>query len=793
MGVALLTALNCNADVKADEQIMAPTGWLAAAVSAHGVHVAVLAMKGSRNVVLIDGVEGPKFDQLIERGQPSNLPPTPYLQVAIWPPKSGPITFSDDGAHCAYLAKIGSEYIAVLDGKEIARGPFGSGESQSEVSFSPRGKHVFYIEFHFSSSSADRASGYRVMMDGKHEPWSSQAPHVVFSADGEHYAYVGPQADAAKTRWNVVDGRQVKYFGDNLQFTTADHLVSVLNEGGLDTLVVDNKPVMRATKVGPVWVSPTGNQIAAVMLSRPGAPTFLTMNGKPIPGTEGLRVKNVFFSPDGKRYAAHCQTSTFTEFMLIDGKKGQEYQGILLDMPGTTGRPTFTADSSKFVYTALNTSKWFVVVNEEESGGLAQLPEPVIGGNARIAYVTGDGTGRKFDTVVDGKVLSPSRTRALDAFAFSASGARYAFVGGVLGSSQISLVVDGAEVPGVSVTEVDRAHQKEFPYFLFSPDDKHIAYFARDGLWIDRKLVFRTGGVDRLQFTADGQHLLWVDRSISGANTLYVDGQPSVQFRASAFDSLLEAREIASNGILTLLTVKDGALLRYRVTPPSDTSLATWAADTMAPAEAKVATSNPRPMENPTPSQSRSPVAASAQVDACSGKPRCYSAGPFIAEVMGMTPSQTPDGFIGNHVLQVNLRFRNLTNQPLILAYVAGSGVITDINNGKRYDEQRQGFTNAAKGIGTVDRDKADPQFVLSSGASSNASFVLARRHAANDPRDPIGTAFNFDLSIAQLEVLPGQQIHTVREYAVTFPNLTATGGRAANVLNQILQGLVKK
>jgi hypothetical protein len=160
---------------------------------------------------------------------------------------------------------------------------------------------------------------------------------------------------------------------------------------------------------------------------------------------------------------------------------------------------------------------------------------------------------------------------------------------------------------------------------------------------------------------------------------------------------------------------------------------------------------------------------------------------------MGMTPSQTPDGFIGNHVLQVNLRFRNLTNQPLILAYVAGSGVITDINNGKRYDEQRQGFTNAAKGIGTVDRDKADPQFVLSSGASSNASFVLARRHAANDPRDPIGTAFNFDLSIAQLEVLPGQQIHTVREYAVTFPNLTATGGRAANVLNQILQGLVKK
>lgn len=168
------------------------------------------------------------------------------------------------------------------------------------------------------------------------------------------------------------------------------------------------------------------------------------------------------------------------------------------------------------------------------------------------------------------------------------------------------------------------------------------------------------------------------------------------------------------------------------------------------------------------------PAAPASQADTCAGRPHCYSAGPFIAEVIGMTPSQTP-GSLGNHVLQVNVRFRNLTNQPLILAYVAGSGVITD-NNGKRYDERRSGFTSAARGIGAVDRDKADPQFVLSPGASSNASFVLARAHEANDPRDPIGTTFNFDLSIAQLEVLPNQQTRTLREYFMDFSNLTAGG-----------------
>ena len=118
MGVALLTVLNCNADVKVDEQVMAPSGWIGAAVSAHGVHVAVLALKGSRNVVLIDGVEGPIFDQLLESGgrlynRPLNV------DLAIWPPKSGPIAFSDVGTHCAYLGKIGSQYIAVLDGEAI--------------------------------------------------------------------------------------------------------------------------------------------------------------------------------------------------------------------------------------------------------------------------------------------------------------------------------------------------------------------------------------------------------------------------------------------------------------------------------------------------------------------------------------------------------------------------------------------------------------------------------------------------------------------------------------------------
>jgi hypothetical protein len=228
-----------------------------------------------------------------------------------------------------------------------------------------------------------------------------------------------------------------------------------------------------------------------------------------------------------------------------------------------TLRPTFTADSSKLVYIAQTTGKWFVVINGEESDAYGWLMPPVIASNARVGYSTGDGSSWKYDTVVDGKVLSPSSARGLDAIAFSPSGARYATLGGVLNSMIKTLAVDGADVPEVAIFGVT-GDEKQFPYFLFSPDDKHIAYFGTDmpnhrqrGLWIDQKFVFPTDGLDRLQFTADSQHLLWVDRGLKGGNTLYVDGRPSMQFGISAFDAVLEARDIASNGVLTLLTVKD--------------------------------------------------------------------------------------------------------------------------------------------------------------------------------------------------------------------------------------------
>ena len=101
------------------------------------------------------------------------------------------------------------------------------------------------------------------------------------------------------------------------------------------------------------------------------------------------------------------------------------------------------------------------------------------------------------------------------------------------------------------------------------------------------------------------------------------------------------------------------------------------------------------------------------------------------------------------HVLKASVRFRNTTNQPVVLGYIADSAVVTD-NNGNRYEAQVNQRGDGAAGIGTVTRAKANPQFVLAPGASRDATFTVSRYKRDSK----IGSTFTFDLTIAHLEVL---------------------------------------
>ena len=63
--------------------------------SPDGKHVAYAAKKGAKAVVVLDGREGPEFDQ---------------IGVSY-------VLFSPDGAHTGYTAQSGGKWMAVVDGK----------------------------------------------------------------------------------------------------------------------------------------------------------------------------------------------------------------------------------------------------------------------------------------------------------------------------------------------------------------------------------------------------------------------------------------------------------------------------------------------------------------------------------------------------------------------------------------------------------------------------------------------------------------------------------------------------
>lgn len=173
--------------------------------------------------------------------------------------------------------------------------------------------------------------------------------------------------------------------------------------------------------------------------------------------------------------------------------------------------------------------------------------------------------------------------------------------------------------------------------------------------------------------------------------------------------------------------------------------------------------------------------------DPCAGNSRCRNAGPFIAEVSQVTTSTGRN----QHLVRIGLKLRNASDQPLILGYVTNSGVMVD-NYGNRYVVDWRSNDNV-QGIGQVSRSKADPQFVLNPGESRSAVLQYSRYVG----KTAIGTVFAPDLALKQLEILPSQQIREVREFSLSFADVTAGGmasvDDAARQLSDGLKSLFRK
>jgi hypothetical protein len=163
------------------------------------------------------------------------------------------------------------------------------------------------------------------------------------------------------------------------------------------------------------------------------------------------------------------------------------------------------------------------------------------------------------------------------------------------------------------------------------------------------------------------------------------------------------------------------------------------------------------------------PVAPAAAKDPCEGNPRCYDAGTFIAEVMQVSASAMTAG-ARHQSVALNIRFRNVSEQPIILAYRSNSSAGLD-NFGNGFTWGRPGtHDTSVKGIGILTGRAVDTQFALTPGQSRSATFNIIRFNA----RPPIGNAWNYDVVIDEVEVLPGQVVRSARQNSLSFASLTA-------------------
>ena len=568
---------------------MGPDGdTLGCSISPKGDHVAALANKGTHFVVLYDGVEGLKIDALqLGTAAGDQYRPAAYYAGQV------PIVFSDDGAHWAYMARSGDDYVVMLDGRELARGPLRSTEvGRIPLTFSSKGRHLFY-------SDLEGPDGYKVVVDGKAGPPMHLVPNIAFSPDGAHYAYIGGYSRAGAGEWTFVDGRQVNYFGELKQYTGRGVLVSLLPlPGGSGIgLVLNGKPEIKAARLDPMWISPDGVQIAMVITPAPPKPSFLVVNGKTIDGTQGLIVEKVYFSPDGKRWAALCDKKMGTKFMIVDGRKGDDYAEIpattapsdtvshwraQMDDPNSNDfsafqllAPGFTADSSKFVYVAGAAGRQFLVIDDNVSNGFQNFGfVPILSPVGNRVGIIGTANNNKQYLLVDGAeinlamaAVSGAGASRLSQLTFSPDAKHYAFLQGG------SLFVDNVAEPGFVLGN-----------YLFSPDGDHFAYSAtiagRPPAFIvdGRDVCDNPGMVTRIFFSPDSQHVYWLSQgnwaSLGGtrdALLLFVDGKRTTLHFMAPINGFSIKRSFSADDVLTFVALTDGDLRRYHVT--SDTSL----------------------------------------------------------------------------------------------------------------------------------------------------------------------------------------------------------------------------
>ena len=551
-------------------------------VSPDGGHYAVLSSKGSREIIVIDGVEGPEFDR------------AGHVQGSIT--GLNDLVFSSNGLHSAYMGQRGDNLIAVIDGKEAF--------TLTSVNRSVQGNLLAFDQ----TAIHDRNEARQVARPFLVSPGGHVAVAVFESVTQTAYMFL----DGVKSPGYLgIDTKQSAFVGEKLVYTatTFDQKVHV---------VENNKPgpaynAVRSLNVSDndqhyAFIANGGNSGIVVADGVPGTPrsvgTFgigrdlvVASNGRVAyiangPAANGLgatlglyvddklvdadvkpfaayyadgvyrNINIALFSPDGKKFA-YARPVPGGMAAVIDGK-----QGIAYDSIGVVG---FSPDSRRAFFVGnKGVTGNYVVIDGQEMPVQTNLKEFTFSQEGSHFGYVAQHMPEGNVVIIDGKANGGKVFAPMDrAIAFSADG-KHTVWGSCGFYNDCQLVRDGVATKtlqlGNFITRMNPPTSSAA--VLFSPDGTRLAYTrggvvgASAAVFVDEQDLGHAAGFSFRAFSPDSKHFAALGRTSMGS-MFFIDGKAGPSYE-DVLEANMNAMVWTDARTLRVLAVKGGNV--YRVT-----------------------------------------------------------------------------------------------------------------------------------------------------------------------------------------------------------------------------------
>ncbi|HEX3000661.1 MAG TPA: hypothetical protein VHR86_10570 [Armatimonadota bacterium] len=381
----------------------------------YGHHCTQIVPKpGGKCCVWLDGVESPLYDQV--------------RHIVKGSFKVKEFKFSPDGRRLAYTARRGEKWRVLVDGKEgpewdEVTAPFFSGDSK-HLCYRGEAGGKWYVQIdekrYGPYEARDESPVYSTTLTTRSVAYDN-AP-ATFSANG-HFgicAFRGKNREMA-----VIDGKEGPEYNEVHGITlSADgrRCAYVAAKNGKQFVVIDGKPGAKYAEVR--WLgltfSPDGKHLAYAALKPTGTDADLTTvvvaDGKESRGYEDVLETSITFSPDGK-HLGYVATRNEAQCLVLDGKPGPNFD----EVGSYNHYILFSADGRRFAYEATRGEKHYMVIDGKASaayddiGGALFSPDGV-----HVAYPAK--IGENWHIVLDGKIGPAYPGIETDSLTFSAAG-----------------------------------------------------------------------------------------------------------------------------------------------------------------------------------------------------------------------------------------------------------------------------------------------------------------------------------------------------------------------------------